>query len=106
METLDKQQLIKTATEAMAEMMKCRINLAKSNKLLKEMVDSQCQFQHEIDICDATVKVLLLHTHNLISRENPQHGMEPEAAQAILKVLGYQKVADGKPMQVHMMPGI
>ena len=51
-----------------------------------------------MDICDVTVKVLLLHAHNLISGENPHHGMEPEAAQAILKVLGYQKVADGKPM--------
>ena len=78
--------------------MKYRISLAKSNELLKEMVDSQCQFQHEMDIHDATVKVLLLHAHNLISGENPQHGMEPEAAQAIIKVLGYQKVTDGKPM--------
>ena len=98
METLDKQQLIKTAAEATAEMMKCRINLAQSSELLKEMVDSQCQFQHEMDICNTTVKVLLLHAHNLINGENPQHGMEPEAAQAIIEVLGYQKVTDGEPM--------
>ncbi len=54
------------------------------------MVDLQCQFQHEMDICDATVKVLLLHAHNLISGETPQYGMEPEAVQAMMiKVLGY-----------------
>ena len=98
MDTLDKQRLIKTAAEATGEAMKYRASLAKSNELLKEMVESQCQFQHEMDVCDMMVKVLLLHAHNLISGENPQHGMEPEAAQAILEVLGYQKVADGKPM--------
>ena len=85
--------------------MKYRISLAKFNELLKEMVELQCQFQHKMDICDTTVKVLLLHAHNLISGENPQHGMEPEAAQAILEVLGYQKVTDGEPMQVCTMPG-
>ncbi len=106
MDTLDKQQLIKTAAEAIGEAMKYRASLAKSNELLKEMVELQCQFQCKMDICDVTVKALLLHAHNLISGENPQHGMELEAAQAILEVLGYQKVTDGKPMQVCTMPGI
>ena len=106
MDTLDKQQLIKTAVGAMGEAVKYKINLAQSNELLKEMVDLQCQFQHEMDLHNATVKALLLHAHNLISGETPQHGMEPEAAQAMIKVLGYQKVTDGEPMRVHMMPGI
>ncbi len=105
MDTLDKQQLIKTAVEATGEVMKYRTDLTKSNELLKKMVRSQYQFQCKMDICNATVKVLLLHAHNLISGENPQYGIEPEAAQAILKVLGYQKVTDGKPMRVCAMPG-
>ena len=58
-----------------------------------------------MDIRNATVKVLLLHAHNLINSDPPQHGMEPEAAQAMIEVLGYQKVADGEPMQVCSMPG-
>ncbi len=53
-------------------------------------------------ICNAMVKVLLLHAHNLISGETPQYGMEPEA---MIKVLGYQKVTDSKPLQVSVMPG-
>ena len=85
--------------------MKYRTNPTKFNELLKEMVGSQYQFQCKMDVYNVTVKVLLLHAQNLISGENPQHGMELEAAQAILKVLGYKKVTDGKPMQVHMMPG-
>ncbi len=84
---------------------KYKVNLAQTNKILKEMLDSQCQFNYKMDICDAMVKVLLLHAHNLISGKVPQHGMEPEAAQAIIEVLGYQKIADGKPLQVHSMPG-
>ena len=62
------------------------------------MLDTQCQFQSEMDIHDVTVKVLLLHALNLISGENPHHGMEPDAAQAMIKVLGYQKVSNGKPL--------
>ena len=58
-----------------------------------------------MDACNVTMKVLLLHVHNLISGNDPHHGMEPEAAQALLKVLGYQKVTDGEPMRVHAMPG-
>ena len=98
MDTLDKQQLIKTATKATGEVTQYKINLAKSNELLKEMVESQYQFQHKMDAHDMTVKVLLLHAHNLIMGENPHCGIEPEAVQAILKVLGYQKVTDGKPL--------
>ena len=88
-DTLDKQQLIKTAVKATGEVMQYKTDLTKSNELLKEMVGSQYQFQCEMDICDMMVKVLLLHAHNLIIGENPHRGMEPEAAQAILKVLGY-----------------
>ena len=104
MDTLDKQQLIKTAVEATGEVMKYRTDLTKSNELLKEMVGLQYQFQCKMDIRNVTVKVLLLHMHNLITGENLYHGMELEAAQAILEVLGYQKVANGEPMQVCAMP--
>ena len=41
MDTLDKQQLIKTAAKATGEVMLYKINLAKSNEQLKEMVGSQ-----------------------------------------------------------------
>ncbi len=105
MDTLDKQQLIRTAVKATGEAMQYKADLTKSNKLLKEMVGSQYQFQHKMDTCDVIVKVLLLHAHNLISGKDPHHGMELEAAQALLKVLGYQKVTDGKPIQMHTMPG-
>ena len=78
--------------------MKYKIQLGQTNKIVKEMLDTQCQFQSKMDIRDTTVKVLLLHTHNLISSENPHHGMEPDAAQAMIEVLGYQKVSNGKPL--------
>ncbi len=105
MDTLDKQHLIRTAAKAKGEAEQCKINMMKSNDLLKEKVGSQYQFQCEMDACDVTVKVLLLHTHNLISGNDPHHGMEPEEAQALLEILGYKKVTDGKPMQVCAMPG-
>ncbi len=98
MDTLDKQQLIKTAAKATGEAMQHKIDLAKSNEILKEMVGLQYQFQHDMDARDLTVKVLLLHTHNLISGNNLHHGMEPEAAQALLEILGYKKVTDAKPL--------
>ncbi len=82
----------------MGEAMKYKVNLAQTNEILKEMWHSQCQFNHDMDIHDAMVKVLLLHMHNLISGKAPQHGMEPEAAQAMLEVLGYQKITDGEPL--------
>ena len=88
----------------MGEAVKYKIDLAQTNKILKEMLHLQCQFNYEMDIHDATVKVLLLHAHNLISGDTPQHGMEPEAAQAMIEVLGYQKIADGKPMRVCLIP--
>ena len=65
---------------------------------MKEMLDMQCQFQSKMDVHDATVKVLLLLTHNLISGEDPHHGMEPDTAQATIEVLGYQKVSNGEPL--------
>ncbi len=104
MDTLDKVQLIKTATEAETEAVKYKIQLGQTNELMKEMLDAQCQFQAEMDIHDTTVNVLLLHTHNLISGEDPHHGMEQDTAQAMIEVLGYQKVSSGKPLQVHVMP--
>ena len=67
---------------------------------MKEMLDIQYQFQSEMDIHDVTVKVLLLHILNLISGRDPHHGMEPDTAQAMIEVLGYQKVSDGEPLQV------
>ena len=81
MDTLDKQHLIKTAVKATGEATQYNLNLAKSNELLKEMVGMQYQFQCEMDAHDVTVKVLLLHMHNLISGNNLHQGMEPEAAQ-------------------------
>ncbi len=98
MDTLDKQRLIKTATEATGEATKYKLDLAQTNEILREMLHSQYQFNQELDICDAKLKVLLLHAHNLISGKAPQHGMEQEAAQAMIKVLGYQKVSDGEPL--------
>ena len=91
--------------KAKGEAEQCKIDMMKSNNILKEMVGTQYQFKCEMDACDVTVKVLLLHAHNLISRNDPHHGMEPEAVQALLEILGYKKVADGEPMQVHAMPG-
>ena len=105
MDTLDKQQLVRRAAEAMGEVAKYKVDLAQTNEILKEMLHSQCQFNYKMDICNTMVKVLLLDVHNLISGEAPQYGMEPEAAQAMIKVLGYQKIADGKPLWVHSMPG-
>ena len=87
-----------TSQESWGEAVQYKIDLAQTNKILKEMLHSQCQFNYKMDIRNATVKVLLLHAHNLISGEAPQHGMEPEAAQAMIKVLGYQKITDGKPL--------
>ena len=68
------------------------------------MVGSEYHFQRDMDACDLTVKVLLLHAHNLISGNDPHHGMEPEAAQALLKILGYKKVTDAEPLRVCAMP--
>ncbi len=84
--------------------MKYKVQLGQTNKLLKEMLDVQCQFQSEMDIHDTIVKVLLLHAHNLIS-EDPHHGMELDIAQAMIEVLGYQRVGDGESLQVCAMPG-
>ncbi len=98
MDTLDKQQLIKTAEKATWEAIKYKHDLAQSNKILKEMVGLQYQFQHNMDAHDLTMKVLLHHAHNLISGNNPHQGMEPDAAHALLGILRYKKVADAKPL--------
>ncbi len=76
--------------------MKYKVNLAQTNEILREMLHSQYQFNQDLDICDAIVKVLLLHGHNLITGKAPQCGMELEAVQAMLEVLGYQKITDSK----------
>ncbi len=73
MDTLDKQHLIRTAVKAKGEAEQCKINIMKSNNLLKEMVGMQYQFQQEMDAHDMTMKVLLLHTHNLISGNDMHH---------------------------------
>ncbi len=91
--------------EATGEATKYKVDLVQTNEILKEMLDLQCQFNYNMDICNATVKVLLLHVHNLISGKAPQHGMELEAAQGMIEVLGYQKIADSEPLRVHSMPG-
>ena len=69
------------------------------------MLNVQCQFQAEMDVHDATVNILLLHVHNLISGEDPHHRMEQDTAQAMIEVLGYQKVSSGEPLRVCAMPG-
>ncbi len=51
-----------------------------------------------MDVRNITLKVLLIHALNLINGENPHHGMEPDAAQAMIEVLGYQKVSNGEPL--------
>ncbi len=105
MDTLDKQCLIKTAATAKGEAEQCKIDMMKSNDILREMVGMQYQFQCEMEAHDLVMKVLLLHAHNLISRNDPHEGMEPEAAQALLRLLGYKKVTDSEPLKVCAMPG-
>ena len=90
MDTLDKQQFIKTAAKAKGEADRCRTDMLTSNNILREMVGTQYQFQHELEAHDLVMKVLLLHTHNLISGNDPHQGMEPEGAQALLELLGYK----------------
>ena len=99
MDTLDKQQLIKTAVKATGEAMKYKHDLAQSNEIpKKEMVALQYQFQCDMDAHNLTVKVLLHHAHNLISGNDLHQGMEPDAAHALLGILGYKKVADAEPL--------
>ncbi len=105
MDTLDKQHLIKAATNAKGEAEQCKTDMMKSNDILREMVGTQYQFQCELEACDLVMKVLLLHAHNLISGNNPHQGMELEAAQALLELLGYKKVTDGEPLKVRAMLG-
>ncbi len=105
MDTLDKQHLTKTAAKAKGEAKQYKTDMMKSNDILGEMVGTQYQFQCELEACDLVMKVLLLHAHNLISGNDPHQGMELEAAQALLKLLGYKKVTDGEPLKVHAMPG-
>ena len=62
MDTLDKQQLIKTAMEAETEAVKYKIQLGQTNELMKEMLDVQCQFQSKMDIHDATVLPVASHS--------------------------------------------